>query len=340
MNIKDTLFKLTEAVGTSGDEQNASQVALDMLKQYSDNAYIDGFGNVIGNIGKVDENKPTVLLDAHIDEIGLVVNYITDDGFLKVSNCGGVDTRVLLAQQVTVFGNKKIKGVITSTPPHLEKDSKSVPKIEDVFVDIGYTKEQASEIVSLGDRVIIDSYPCTLNKNRVMSRAIDDRSGVASILYALDLVKNKELNYNVAVLFSAQEETGERGAKVGAYTINPDLAIAVDVSFALTPDDKPYKCGKMSEGVMIGIAASLSKEMSEEMINLAEKSNISYQKEVMGATTGTNADAIGVTRSGVKSVTLSIPLKYMHTPIEVVDTYDIICTSNLIADFLVNGGVK
>lgn len=340
MDLKDKLFELSNVVGVAGDEFSAASIACNMLKEFARDAHIDSFGNVIGNIGERCEDKPHILLDAHIDQIGMIVTNITDDGFLKVSGCGGIDRRLLLAQQVTVYGKEAIKGVITSTPPHLEEDNKKVPKVENIYIDIGMSKESAEKIVSLGDRVIIDSDCCELLNGRVTSKAIDDRSGVLAILYALEKVKGKELPYSVTALFSAQEETGERGAKTAAFKINPDLAIAVDVSFALTADESEYKCGKMSEGVMIGVAPSLSKEMSNAMIALAKEKNIPYQIEVMGGTTGTNADVIGVTRNGVKTVTLSLPLKYMHTPVEVIDLKDIETTGNLIAEFLLNGGVR
>ena len=121
MNLKEKLFELTSATGVAGDEFSASSVACKMLKESAPDAHIDDFGNVIGNIGERSEDKPHILLDAHIDEIGMIVTFITDEGFLKVANCGGLDRRLFLAQQVTVHGKKAIKGVITSTPPHLEE---------------------------------------------------------------------------------------------------------------------------------------------------------------------------------------------------------------------------
>jgi len=340
MNLKEKLFKLTNAIGVSGDEFSASHIACEMLKKYAPDALVDDFGNVIGNIGERVEGKPHILLDAHIDEIGLIVTYITDEGFLKVANCGGIDRRVLLAQQVAIFGKETVNGIITSTPPHLEEDDKKVPKIEDIFIDIGMSKEQAEKVISLGDRAVIDTQPCELLNGRVTSKAIDDRSGVVAILYALEKTKDKELPFSVSILFSSQEETGERGAKTASYKINPDLAIAVDVSFALTADDSEQKCGKMGKGVMIGVAPSLNKDLSNQLINLAKDKKIPFQIEVMNGTTGTNADVIGVSRGGVKTITLSIPLKYMHTPVEVVELKDIENTGKLIAKFLLNGGAK
>lgn len=336
MNTKDLIFELINSVGVSGDEFSASKEAEKMLSEYC-RTEVDYFGNVIGFLGEKDDKKPTLLLDAHIDEIGFIVTYITDDGFLKVSNCGGIDRRLLLAQQVTVFGKEKISGVITSTPPHLEDDDKKVPKIDDIYIDTGLSKEECEKIVSLGDRVIIANSPVCLQGDRISGKSLDDRCGVAVILKALEMVKGKKLPVNVAVCFSAQEETGERGAKISAFKIKPDYAVAIDVSFALTADDKEYKCGKLGKGAMIGIAPSLSKDFSNRLINLAKSEEIPYQLEIMNGETGTNADCIGVTANGVKTVTVSVPLKYMHTPVEVISLSDIDNTAKLIAKLLERG---
>lgn len=338
MNAKETIIKLISAVGVSGEEHIASEVAAKILNEFA-KTELDYFGNVIGYVGGFESNteKPTILLDAHIDEIGFIVTYITDEGFLKVSNCGGIDRRLLLAQQATIFGTEIIYGVITSTPPHLEKDNKSVPKIDEIYIDTGLSKEACEKIVSLGDRVILTNKYAQLQGDRLTGKSLDDRSGVAAILLALDMIKGKELPFNVAVQFSAQEETGERGAKIAAYKFKPDYAIVVDVSFALTSDDSEYKCGELGKGAMIGIAPSLSRQMSNRFIDIAKKNDIPYQIEVMNGTTGTNADVIGVTANGVRTVTISIPLKYMHTPVEVVSLSDIENTAKLIAKFLESG---
>ncbi|NLZ46831.1 MAG: M42 family metallopeptidase, partial [Clostridiales bacterium] len=280
---------------------------------------------------------PTILLEAHIDEIGFIVSYITDDGFLMVSNCGGIDRRLLLAQQATIFGSETIYGVITSTPPHLEEDSTTVPKIDQIYIDTGLSKEECEKKVTLGDKVVITNKYAELQGDRLTGKSLDDRSGVAAILLALDMIKGKDLPFNISVLFSAQEETGERGAKIGSFKIKPDYAIVVDVSFALTSDDSEYKCGKLGKGAMIGIAPSLSKKMSKRFIEIAKLNDIPYQVEVMNGTTGTNADVIGVTENGVRTVTISIPLKYMHTPVEVISISDVENTARLIAKFLESG---
>ncbi|MDE5741787.1 MAG: M28 family peptidase [Oscillospiraceae bacterium] len=332
MDLEKTIMSLADSSGVSGDEKAAAELALSYLKQYADDCFIKN-NNVVGHLG-TKGGKPHVLIDAHIDRIGLVVTYITEDGFLKVSGCGGIDRRLLFAQQVTVLGKKPIAGIICSMPPHLEKDESAVPEMEDICIDIGMSKAQAEQVVSLGDKIIFAAHCQKMQGDMITGAALDDRSGVGAILRALEFVKNDNLECEVTVLFSAQEEVGERGAKIAAYEINPDIAIAVDVSFALTADDKEEKCGKMGKGCMIGFSPVLDRELSEQMKTIAVKNNLPYQIEVMAGETGTNADRFSVNNSGAKAVTLSIPLKYMHTPVEVISLSDVENTAQLIAAYL------
>lgn len=335
--IKNNLKELCLSVGVVGLENIASQKAAELLKQYTDDVSIDYFGNVIGIIHSKKENAKTLLLDAHIDEIGMIVTSIDDKGFVKVANCGGMDRRLLAAQEVTIHGtNKDIIGIIGSKPPHLEKgdEATQVPEVDNIFIDIGYTKEQAEQHITLGDRVTINSAFQEMLNNRVSVKAMDDRSGVVSILEALRLLKGKELDVNLAILFSSQEEIGGTGARVGSYGISPDYAIAVDVSFAYTSDADEHKCGKMGKGVMIGVSALLDKKMSDDLIAIAKEKEIPHQIEVLtGRSTGTNADHILITKGGVRTAILSIPEKYMHTPIEMVEIGDIEAVAQLMAEY-------
>ena len=333
MDLNYVLKTLCEANGVSGEEKSASEAACELLKNYADNARVDVFGNVTAFIGEKDNGKETLLLTAHIDEIGLVVSYIDDKGFIKVGKCGGIDPRLLAAQSVTVWGKKPIKGVISTLPPHVNPDTKKAMKLENAAIDTGYSKKQLEKTVSLGDKITFDSQFASLLHGRVTGKALDDRCGVAAILYALELLKGRKLKYNLEVLFAVQEEVSGKGAKIGSYTAQPDLAIAVDVSFGATPDAKPWKCGKMGDGAMIGIAPSLSKEISSELTALAKARKIRHQIEVMGSRTGTDADDIGISRGGVRTGLISIPQKYMHTPVEMVETADVEAAGRLIAEF-------
>ena len=337
MNLFETLKELTAAAGVAGEENSAAFTVKKMLDEYG-KAEITPYGNVLCRVGEFSQNKPTILLDAHIDEIGMIVSYITDDGFLKVSNCGGLDRRVLLAQQVTIYGKQKLTGFVTSTPPHLEKGNSAVPEIDDIYIDTGLSGEQARSLVNLGDKVLIENALEKMQGSRVTSKALDDRCGCAAILLVLDLIRDKKLDCNIIVLFSTQEETGERGAQTGAYDLNADMAVVVDVSFAKTNGEADEDCGRLGKGAMIGFAPSLSRKMSNDFVSLAEKENIPYQLEVMNGKTGTNADAIGVTQNGIACVTISIPEKHMHTPVEIVDLKDIENTAKLIAKYLESVG--
>ena len=157
-------------------------------------------------------------------------------------------------------------------------------------------------------------------------------------MYALELLKDKKPGYHVTAVFSTQEELGERGAKISAERIQPDIALAVDVSFALAPGEDELKCGKLGKGPMIGIAPSLSREVSEKLLNIAKDSDIPYQTEIMNGSTGTNADRYSVGgKNGAKACTVSIPLRNMHTPAEVIDISDVEQTGRLIAEFIAKG---
>lgn len=336
MDIKAVLRKLCSEAGVSGDEFPASRVAAELLREYCDDVSVDAFGNVIGYKKSDDPTAKTLMLDAHIDRVGLVVSFIDEKGFLGVGACGSPDVRTLLAQSVTVHGKEDIRGIVSTLPPHV-KTGGGVPDISEISIDIGMTREQAEKIVSLGDSITVDSSFRELYGNVVSAAAIDDRSGVCVILAALDMLKDRKPAYNLAVCFSAQEETGERGAKQAAFRIKPDEALIVDVSFGRTPDGDLSKTAEMGSGVMIGFSPALDKKLSNSLRVLAEKNDIPFTCEVMPSSTGTNADAVSVSGSGVRCCTLSFPIRYMHTSVEDVDINDIRSTAKLICEYVCGG---
>ena len=336
MDIRATLKTLTEKVGVSGDEFAASNAAAELLRQYAEDVEVDAFGNVTGLVKSQKPNAKTLMLDAHIDQVGYTVTYIDEKGFLSVGACGSPDVKMLLAQSVTVHGKEDIRGVVSTLPPHVKK-SGGAPEIGDISIDIGMNGEQAKVVISLGDRVTVNSAFRELCGDMVSAPAIDDRSGVCAILAALDMLKSRDPAYNIAVCFSAQEETGERGAKQAAFRIQPDECIAVDVSFGRTPDSDPKDTAELGSGVMIGFSAALDKGMSNALRSLAQERNIPFTEEIMPRSTGTNADAVGVVGKGVKCCTLSFPIRYMHTPVECVDLNDIETTARLICEYASGG---
>lgn len=332
MEIKTVLRELTSCTGVSGDEFSASEKAAEYLRCYAKNVCIDAFGNVCGFVKSDNPNANTLMLDAHIDRVGLVVTYIDEQGFVGVGACGSPDLRTLLAQSVTVHGKQKVLGVVSTLPPHVSKE-KSAPEIGDIFIDIGMSKQKAEELISLGDRITVNSNFRELSDNVISAPAVDNRSGVCAILCALEMLKEKKPAYNIAVCFSCREETGESGAKMNGFKIQPDEALVVDVSFGKTPDSSAKETAKLGSGAMIGFSAGLDKQMSNELCSLAQNAKIPFTREVMPGSTGTNADAIGVSGRGVKCCTVSFPIRYMHTAVETVDLRDIEAVAALICKY-------
>lgn len=331
--LSDLLKKLCSAKGVSGAENEAAAVAAELLGKYMP-VSIDPLGSVTGTRG---DGRVHILLDAHLDQIGLVVTAIDEYGFLKVAKCGGVDIRVLAAAEVTVHGREKLFGVITSTPPHLStpEDSGKAKGFDDIAVDIGMNKETAEKFVSLGDRITFNGEFMQLADSRVSSPSIDDRAGVAAILRCLEILEDKELDCKLSVCFSVQEETGGSGAQTAAFAADADEAIAVDVSFASAPGVSSEKYAALGGGAMIGYAPSLDYEMSRRLSDIAQKKNIPNQPEIMGGKTGTNCDEIQVAGKGVKTALISVPLRNMHTAVEVCDLEDIESTARLMAEYII-----
>ena len=348
MDWMNLLGQLTAASSVSGSEENIADTVLSLLSPNCDSAE-QRQGNVLGTLGERQPGKPHVLLDAHMDQVGFLVTAITEEGFLRVGNAGGLDFRLMPAQRVTVHGKQDIPGVICCVPPHLQGGEEHVLSVTELAIDTGYTKAELEQIVTQGDTVSFAMPLLPMENDRVCGRSLDDRSGIAAIvcgrslddrsgiaaiLYALSLVQGEELPCSCSVLFSTQEETGERGATIGAFTIEPDIALAVDVTFALGHGDDPVKCGKMGGGPMIGISPTLSRDVTNALIAAADAEQIPWQPEVMSGMTGTNADRFSVTKGGVRTGTVSIPLRYMHTPAEVIQISDVKQTGELLAAYL------
>lgn len=328
MNTKDLLKKLTAIPCVCGDEDKMISALTEILSPYGE-VKTDSMNNVYCTFGEGCH----ILLDAHIDEIGLAVTSISDDGFLKVGACGGIDKRMLLGYEVSVWGKQEVRGVISTLPPHLQKstDEKKVPELDEISIDIGMSKDEAEKVISLGDKITFKRHFTELLNDNVSANCLDNRAGVASIILVLEELK--KFPVKVTVLFSTQEEVGTRGAKIGPYGKDVDEAIVVDVSFGYTPNCKKEDCGELGKGVMIGVSPILNKKMTDNMISISKLENIPYQLEVMNGRTGTNADVISISENGIKCALLSIPLKNMHSPVEVIVVKDIEAVSKLIVAY-------
>ena len=331
--LQEMLFRLCSAPGAAGREDGAAQVAAEMLS-FIPNVKIDTLGSVVATFGN-PESKRHILLDAHLDQIGMLVTSVDENGFLKVARDGGMDRRVLPGSRVVVYGKETLNGIVCCLPPHLTDGGEDhVPDITEMAVDVGLTKEEANELVQPGDVVLLPGEPRRLLGSRVTGAALDDRAGCAALIRCAQLLQETTLSCRVTVLLSTREEVGSQGAETAAFREEPDMAIAVDVSFADQPGVPVHKCGKLSEGPMIGVSPVLDKNITETLKRLAKENEIPFQLEVMGGTTGTNADEINVTRGGVPCGLVSIPQRNMHTPAEICDLKDIENVARLLAAFI------
>ena len=334
MNIKDTLFALSSADAV-GNVKDASILAEKMLGEYSKTQKMNNL-TVIGYLK--GESDYTLMLDAHIDQISLVVTGIDDNGFLTVANAGGFDLRALPSRRVLIYGKQKINGVFCATPPHLQKGEEVYDDISKMKIDTALGK-RAKDIISLGDYVTFATEPKDLLGSRLAGKSFDNRASVTVALEIAKRLKGERLPFNVAITLSDGEELGLRGSVTAAYKVNPDEAIVLDVSFGDGIGISDTECGKLGKGGMIGISPILDRKISNKLINIAKENNIPYQLEVMGGKTGTNADVIGVSREGVRCTTVSIPLRNMHSDCEILDLKDLESVTELVCKYILSGGV-
>ena len=329
MDIKEILKNLTDAVGI-GNIREATDIAGEYLSRFCDVSY----GSDLGVIGRITgERDYTLMLEAHIDQIGFIVTDVDDKGFLTVSTCGGIDLRALPSRQVDIHGKKTVRGVFCSTPPHLSEEDVTFDKISDMKID-SCLGEKAKDIISLGDYVTFSSSFNELSGDKLCSKSFDDRAACAVLIELASRFEGKKPPVNLVFCLSDMEEIGLRGAKTSSFRISPDEAIAIDVSFADGPDINPEDCGKMCKGAMIGISPVADRAISDKLIRLAKEKNIPYQTEVMGKSTGTDADIISVTKSGIRTGLVSIPLRNMHSDCEIISVSDIISVCDLLEEYI------
>lgn len=331
--MKELLFSLCTARGVSGTEHAAARLAGDYLRKYAQ-VEEDKNGNLFGLMGNLD-SAFHIMLDAHLDQIGLIVTDIDGKGFIKAEPCGGIDRRVLQGSPFIVLGKEEIPCVCGCMPPHLSGGGEDKPIAADaLWFDTGLPADKVKERVCLGDRIVFDCEPKQMLGTRVSCAALDNRAGVAVMLRCAEKLSGERLACKVTVALTAQEEISGSGARTAAFAEYPNEAIAVDVSFARQSGVTAEKSGMMGKGGMIAIAPVLSGEMSKKLIAIANEKNIPHQLEVMGAATGTNADYISSARGGVKTALISVPQRSMHTQAEVVDLNDIEAAADLICAYV------
>lgn len=330
-SLENTIRLLSDLRGISGFEYRISDEIIKILTPYCDEINTDALGNIIAlKKGKTGNKK--IMLEAHFDEIGLLVSDIDENGFLSFINIGGVDSRILLSAEVIVHGKHNIKGVIGAKPPHLQESGeadKSI-KIKDMSIDTGLSFEEVKENILIGTPVTLSQSVGKLLNNNISLKTLDDRAGVAAII---EVFKTADIDADLYASISVQEEVGLRGAKVSAFSVMPDFAIAIDVCHAITPDNSK-EAFESGSGVVISVGPNIHPKISNKLSEIAKKYDIKTNIEVSSGDTGTDAWAIQVAGYGIPTGLLSIPLKYMHTSVETMNLDDFEALVSLIDKFL------
>ncbi|MGL5973324.1 MAG: M42 family metallopeptidase [Oscillospiraceae bacterium] len=336
MSTKEILKKLSNSYGVGNDYISITNTIESLVVKKSPT--IDKNQNIFYTIKGKGKNCKKVMIDAHMDEIGFVVTYITDEGFLKLAPVGGIDKRLLLSQQVIILSKNPVVGLVNCIAPHLSSkiDGEKEINIDDLYIDIGMTKEEAISSVSIGDFCAFNQTAEDMLNDFVTGKSFDNRACCTVLINLINKIKDGDfINLDLVFCFSVKEEgQGAVGAKCAAYLINPDFAIVLDVSFAKAPNVLDYKCGEINKGPMIGYSPFLDREMSENLVKVCIHNNLLYQKEIMPSSTGTNSDSIMSSRDGIKTALISIPIKNMHSSIEVVSIKDIEDAETLISHYL------
>ncbi len=340
MPVPELLTKLLTAVGPSGHESAPARVWRDYCRGFAQEVGGDKVGSSFARVAGTG-GGPTLAVVGHIDEIGLHVSHIEDDGYLRFGQVGGWDAGVLIGQRVQVrTRNGDVVGVIGRKPIHLLKDEdrKNVPEVKELHIDIGAKDgDEARELVRIGDVAVIDAAPLEFRHDRVVSRALDNRVGCYVAAEAARLVSEAGgAPGDVLALAVAQEETTFAGARTSAFFHEPDIAIVVDLTFAT--DQPGVELGPITKhpldsGPVIARGTSLHPLVFELLYEAGEAEGIPFTLESLGKGTGTDADAIHLSRAGIPTGLVSVPCRYMHSPVEMVSVADVDAAARLIAAF-------
>lgn len=335
MDFAILLAELSNAAGPAGAEIEVAALITEQLRPFMDVVYTDTMGNVIGerHCGKAGAKR--VLLEAHMDEIGYAVTG-NRAVFLTLAALGRADTRHLSGARMRLCTDPPKSGIIAAMPPHLltAKDAEKPLSIDDMLLDLGLSEEEAAEI-PLGTPVVFDIEARTMGDTHLTGKALDNRASLAAILRALSQLENWMAEIDLFVVASVQEEVGCRGAGPAVFALKPDICICLDVTFASTPDTKRHV--KQGAGAVITRGAFFDCNLADGLKSLAEQHEIPHQIEVTPARSSTSADSMGITRAGAPTALISLPLKYMHTAVELIDLRDLTAAADLLVAYLKGG---
>ncbi len=336
----DFLKTLVNTPSPTAYESRGQRVWLDYVGKHADETFSDAYGNCVAVLNK--GGGPRIMLAGHADEIAMTINFIDDKGFIYVKKVGGIDAAITKAQRVTIHAKGgPVRGVVGNVAPHLSKadNDRKLPQMHDLFIDIGVgSKKEADKLVRVGDMItLVDEFEM-LRGDLAIARAFDNRIGTWAVAETLRLLADdkKKLNVEICAVSNIMEETGLFGARQIAYSLKPDVALVVDVTHAT---DYPTVSKIMHGDIKVGHGPTIThggpnhREVVARLEAVAAKSKIALQHETTSATSGTDTDVIFWTRGGIPSALISLPNRYMHSPVEVVSLKDLQQIPELMAAF-------
>lgn len=336
MTLKELIISLCGVMSISGQERRGAEALDALIGAAFDEHRVDAIGNhlFIKRCGRA--NAPKILVDTHFDEIGMMVTGVREGGFLTVTNIGGVDTRILPASEVIVYGKERILGVFAAKAPHLSTaaDMEKLTPLSEMLIDTGYSKEELEELCPLGTPVGFKPIYAELLNDCLAGKAFDDKACGACAIFGIDAVQKRDLAGDVYFLFSAYEETGMIGARVAGFGIRPDYALVLDVTHAAVPETKEFSLPEFGSGVAIAASPITNRKLTRMVTDLCRAGNIPYTVDACPGGTGTNANVLGISADGIPTALCSLPLKSMHTSAEVLCMEDANALKKVVSAFI------
>ncbi len=338
MNLKELTVSLCSLMSISSHEGENTEKLVSLIGDGFDEYRTDAVGNHLFFKRSLVEDAPCVLIDAHFDEIGMIVTDIKEGGFLSVTSIGGLDPAIMQASEVCIYGKETLTGIIATTPPHLTAadDRDKLKPIDELIIDTGYTKEELSELVSIGTPVgYAPIYRELTPSRRIVGKSFDDKACAAAAIYGIAKADKKDLAANVCLLLSAHEETVRIGGVApAAFAVKPDYAMVIDVNFARVPDTDKGETIPMGGGISVTMSAITDKKLTRMVLDLCREKEIKHCRCAAASSTGTNSMCLGIVSDGIPLVDIGLPLKNMHTYTELIDLEDCETLATLVREFV------